>query len=284
MITFKKNIFCLLGILSILFISSVSAADKNGEIWYQRIGGEPVKINDGQTHNYPSQDVARTGDNLLMTCYDHCDNNVYTEFIGVVTVVANCEKKNHGDKVNIKLKLNGVSGKAGVTCDKEPPTCTTALDPEDWTCPSTNAFVDSCEDTISGCDLASFDPPQTKPRLLEINNTTLADGQACDKSGNCAICQKSPPAKIDCQPPTCPENVQLEHVGLGLPTENAGKYEYEANEFRADDGTLNILFSVEDGIPTTNVWGQSGIDWDQSILTIERVSGQQLAKSQRYPF
>jgi len=116
-----KNIgIGLLLIFAVSFTTSLFAADKNGEIWYQRIGGSLIKINDGEVHTYDNQIVKRTGDNLVMTCNEDCDNNVMTEFVGLVTVIADCNEKANGETITIKLKLNGVSGGAKITCQENP--------------------------------------------------------------------------------------------------------------------------------------------------------------------
>ncbi len=278
----KKIVFSVLSIfLSLVLFGETLAADKNGEIWYQKLGGSLIKINNGQTHTYPNQVVKRTGDNLTMTCFNSCSNNVYTEFVGIVTVIAKCERREHDEIINIDLKLNGVEGAGKVICDKEPPVCKAGITPAQWTCPEVKASIKTCNDPkskvqgyASGCDLSSYNPSTSNPKIFHVTGQKLTDGKACDNAGNCSVCEESPPAQIDCKSPICSGILKIKHQGLQLEVENIQINQNTPTEFRANQGELNLLFNIKDQ-ESNGTWGKSGMNWKNSKIKIKRISSLQ---------
>jgi hypothetical protein len=129
------------------------------------------------------------------TLADPCDHECI-DFYGTVVLDLNCRP---GETYSYTgtLTVNGLENTKEVTCDPNPPTCNTILDPSGWSTTSTTAKVGTCTDAGSGCDPTSY-----TEEVITTNGAT-ASVTAADFAGNVGTCTVSESAKIDSIVPTC---------------------------------------------------------------------------------
>lgn len=90
-----------------------------------------------------------------------------------------------------------------------------------------------------------------------------------DKAGNTTVAECPTPFSMYDDRPSVINSLKVEHVGLELPKESLGSNQANANNFRADDGTL-ILYADFEESSAGGTSGKSGINWEALVETSDQ--------------
>ena len=137
----------------------------------------------------------------------------------------------------------------------------------------------------SGCDNESLDPSSN----VIANHDKYLEWTVSDLALNSRQCTNTAASKIDWNPPDSPIGIssdsdaatemQIEHLGLELESQNVSTDSSSPAQFRANVGMLNFSFSVQDsqfitagGADEGFTSGISGLDFSVSKLVIEKIA------------
>ena len=137
----------------------------------------------------------------------------------------------------------------------------------------------------SGCDNASLVPGNN----VIANHDKYLEWTVSDLALNSRQCTNTAASKIDWNPPDSPIGIssdsdaatemQIEHLGLELESQNVSTDSSSPAQFRANVGMLNFSFSVQDsqfitagGADEGFTSGISGLDFSVSKLVIEKIA------------